>query len=241
MFMGEPTASLLVEQRQYLYKPTAKEIELQNKETSSLQRVKGSPRIWYVDIEDGGAGIFKLHRYSDTQNERAAYLVSAIVGFNFVPPTVLRKIDGEEGSLQEFVEDGRFLDEVEPSEELKNGLYKYWIFGHIIRNMERSDWNLLVEEDKVISIDHDASFDPDFADPSNFDLFRQYYGEEVPSNLVETFRSYLGDISRQEALKSALQELLSLEDVEITIQRLEHIGNILIKSGKINSQADLKI
>jgi len=231
----------LVEQQHYLYKPTSREIDLQNKETSGLQRIKGSPRIWYIDIEGDGAGIFKLHRYSDTQNERAAYIISKIVGFDFVPPTVLRKINGEEGSLQEFVEDGKFMDEVEQSEKVKKGLYKYWIFGHIIRNMERSDWNLLVKEDKVFSIDHDASFDPDFANPANFDLFRQYYGEEAPNELIETFKFYLGDRSRQETLKSTLQELLSPEDVEITTQRLEHIGNLLVKNGKINSQTELTI
>lgn len=240
MLMDEATTAL-ADQPHYLYKPTPKETDLQYKETSGLQRIQGSPRIWYADIEGDGAGIFKLHKYSDTQNERAAYVISTVVGFDFVPPTVLRKIDGEEGSLQEFVEDGKPLDEVELTDEVKSGLYKYWIFGHIIRNMERSDWNLLVEDDKVISIDHDASFDPDFADSSNFDLFRHYYNEEAPSSLVETFKSYLGDRSRQEALKSALQDLLNPEDIEITMQRLEHIGNLLIKNGKINSQADLKI
>lgn len=238
--MDEATTAI-AEQPHYSYKPRPREIELQNNETSKLQRIKGSPRIWYIDIEGDGAGIFKLHKYSDTQNERAAYVISTVVGLDFVPPTVLRKIDGEEGSLQEFVEDGKPLDEVELTNEVKNGLYKYWIFGHIIRNMERSDWNLLVEQNKVISIDHDASFDQDFADPSNFDLFRQYYDQEAPSSLVETFKSYLGDSSRQETLKSALQDLLNPEDIEITMQRLEHIGNLLIKNGKINSQADLKI
>lgn len=229
-----------------MYEPTRREVELERNKTSRLQSIKGSPRIWYVEVEGDGAGIFKSRRYkekiiSDTQNERAAYIISRIVGFDLVPTTVLRTIDGQEGSLQEIIEDAEFLDEVEQTEAIREGLYKYWIFGHIIMNMDRHDDNLLVKGDKVFSLDHEGSFDPDYSDPANFDDFRQYYGQPAPMSLIEIFRAFKGGASRREALISSLQGLISPEDIDITLRRIEGVGNMLIEKGRIDNKEQLAI
>lgn len=234
------------ERPQVLYQPTSLELELERSETSGLQRIKGSPRIWYVDIEGNGAGIFKSRYYkekiiSDTQNERATYIISKIVGFDFVPVTVLRSIDGQEGALQEFIEDAEFLYEVDQTPEIREGLYKYWIFGHIIRNMDRHDDNLLIKDDKIFSIDHEGSFDPDYSNPSDFDDFREYYGQPAPSSLVDIFRAFRDDRTRQDTLREALKGLIEPEDIEITMRRIAGISHILIEKGNIDNKEELAI
>lgn len=235
-----------IENANVIYEPTSQEVELERNDTSKLQRIQGSPRIWYVDIIDDGAGIFKSRHYkekiiSDTQNERAAYIISRIVGFNFVPVTILRTIEGQEGALQEFIDDTELLDEVEQTSEIRDGLYKYWIFGHIIRNMDRHDDNLLIKNGQVFSIDHEGSFDPDFQNPANFDDFRQFYGKPAPNSLIDIFRSFNADKSRQELLVNTLREIISAGDIDITMRRIETIGRVLSEKGRIDRMEELAI
>ena len=242
----DETSTAVLERHPFSYEPTPKELELEHNETSRLQRIKGSPRVWYVEIKNDGSGIFKSRFYkekiiSDTQNERAAYIISRILGLNFVPTTVLRTVDGQEGALQEFIEDAEFIYEVEQTPRIKDGLYKFWIFGHIIRNMDRHDDNLLIKEGQVLSIDHEGSFDPDFQNSSDFDDFRHYYGEQAPGDLVEIFKEFKEDGTRQEALRSTLQGLIESEDIEITMRRIEGVGRILIEKGRIDSKEELAI
>lgn len=233
------------EKPKLLYEPTPLELQLANGETSGLRRIQGSPRIWHVKLE-GGAGIFKSRKYkdkiiSDTQNERAAYLISRIVGFNFVPATVLRNIGGQDGALQEYIPGSKFLHEVEQTPKIKEGLYKYWIFGHMLRNMDRHDENLLIKDDSVISIDHEGSFDPDYSDPSYFDQFRQYYGQASPDYLIQLLKLFDSDNLRQELLRNSLHELLSTDDIDITMRRIGEIGKILLKNGGISRKDELAI
>lgn len=235
-----------LEEPQIFHEPTSRELELEHNETTPLRRIQGSPRIWYVDIKDDGAGIFKSRFYkekiiSDTQNEKAAYIISKIVGFDFVPVTVLRNIDGQEGALQEFIENTKLLDEVEQTQKIKDGLFKYWIFGHVIRNMDRHDYNVLIKNGEILSIDHEGSFDSDFQNPANFDDFRSYYGEQASADLVDIFRAFNNDSSRQELLRASLHGLIEQEDIDITTRRLLTVGNILLEKGRIESKEELAI
>ena len=62
----------------------------------------------FVRIEGDGSGVLKKVREKGCANrERAAYLIDRFLGFNFVPPTVLK---GEREVLQEFVEDAETAD-----------------------------------------------------------------------------------------------------------------------------------
>lgn len=242
MNMDEAGTAIL-EKPRIKYEPKPQELELQNNGLSRLQRIEGSPKIWYVDVDGVGGGIFK-RKYagkeinSDVENERAAYLISDIVGFDFVPTTVLRTIDGQEGCLQEFVEDTQDIDEV-PVETLQGELYKYWIFRHILRSPEGHNYNLLIKEGKIISIDHEWSFDSDPSDPSYFDIDRSYYGVRAPDSLVDIFKSYLNDDLKQETLRSALTGIIDQKDIEITMQRLKTFGNLLATKGQVDSKEEL--
>jgi hypothetical protein len=228
------------------YKPTAKELELRFNPASRLQRVKGSPRVFYVEVENSGPAVFKSKYYkgkiiSDVENEVAAYLISHITGFDFVPPAVLRTIEGKEGSLQEFVEEADDLSDVEETPGITDQLYKYWIFGHIVRNVDRYDDNLLVKNGKVFSIDHEASFSPNYSDPACFDDYRSYYGQAAPDSLVEIFRRFNCDNTQKEILRKSLRGLISSEDIEITVRRMEQIGRLLTEKGRVDVKEELAI
>lgn len=230
----------VVERPVAFYGASQRELAFRSNEVTKVSEMEGTRRTQYVEVKGAGPGIFKLEKYSDVQHEVAAYRISNIVGFDFVPASVIRDINGRRGSVIELIEDTKMLGEVEETEEVRNGLYKYWIFGHIIRNVDRADYNLLVKNGRVISIDHEASFVPD-PDPHEFDFFRTYYGVEAPGSLVEMFRNFLADQGRQETLRSALASLLKPEDIDITLQRITAIGNLLIEKGKIESSEELRL
>ncbi|REJ76570.1 MAG: hypothetical protein DWQ36_25840 [Acidobacteria bacterium] len=102
--------------------------------------------------------------------ERAAYELDRLLGIGRVPPTVLREIDGQEGSLQLWIDDAR------PGSELLRGsafsgetgtarrdsvLREMALFDSLVRNFDRHLNNLLVDDDaRVWWIDHTRTFPP---------------------------------------------------------------------------------
>lgn len=76
-------------------------------------------QVFLITLENGVQAVFKslpLDDQGDAKAEVAAYQASVYLGFPYIPPTVLRKINGMTGSLQLFVNT--------PIDLLKNGEYK---------------------------------------------------------------------------------------------------------------------
>ena len=75
--------------------------------------------VYHVTLKGGTEAVFKAllpDDYGDIHAEVAAFKASQFLGFPNVPPTILRTINGETGSLQLYVK---------PSEDsLKPGVYK---------------------------------------------------------------------------------------------------------------------
>ncbi len=77
--------------------------------------VGGRTEPWIVTLRDGGVSHRAIFKYIDEQRpkpvpdsykyELAAYELTKLLGVQFVPPVVTRKIKGQEGSLQIFLED----------------------------------------------------------------------------------------------------------------------------------------
>ncbi|MFN9477600.1 MAG: hypothetical protein ACK57M_04280 [Rickettsiales bacterium] len=76
-------------------------------------------QVFLIILENGIKAVFKslpLDDQGDAKAEVAAYQASVYLGFPYIPPTVLRKINGMRGSLQLFVNT--------PIDLLKNGEYE---------------------------------------------------------------------------------------------------------------------
>ncbi len=100
--------------------------------------------------------------------EVAAYRISRMLGLAMVPPTILREINGQSGSLQAWVESAMMEKErrgkkVQPPDEW------YWmsqmltmhLMDNLLANTDRHQGNLLVDPDwEVWLIDHTQAFRP---------------------------------------------------------------------------------
>lgn len=158
------------------------------------------------------------------QHEVAAYRLARLLGLDLVPPTVLRTIDGVEGSLQLWIEDAiseqaRRLEELEPADPAAFlvQLERARVFDALIHNHQRSPDNMLVTTDdwRVYLIDHARSFGPRCSRPDreSVELSRDpSLAERIARLHPKKLESALGDVLTREeihALAARGKELLA--------------------------------
>lgn len=162
------------------------------------------------------------------QAEVVAYQLDQLLGLNMVPPTVVREIGEQKGSLQLWIEGGKLLKDVEdkPPETVawERQLNQMKSFDCLICNPDRHPGNIIVDADwNVILIDHSQCFlseqhlekDPD-AIPTQFDRRLveklKYLG---PASLRLHFHNYLMDaqvdaiLVRRDALLAHIEKLIA--------------------------------
>ncbi len=151
--------------------------------------------------------------------EHASYLLSKRLGWNIVPPTVVRHGPHGIGSLQLYVEPA-----VEREED-----YEFWgqirieieqlvLFDHITNNADRKISHCLVDTDgKIWGIDHGLTFN---VDPKLKTVLWQYVGLPVTPSLLAD----LGDLRTNEAsVRGELASNLTVEELDALFLRIDAI------------------
>lgn len=122
--------------------------------------------VFVMDLDNGLKAVFKSLPKADMEGayaEVAAYQASIVLGFPNIPPTVIRKFNHMQGSLQLFVDTpidalapnvfNQALDDVDPS-ELADLKVFYFVFGQ----WDTGPHNMLIleenEKKKLIAIDN---------------------------------------------------------------------------------------
>ena len=181
----ETTKKQEINQNNDFLEPTKEEKELLEGEVEEdnieMLGVKGNcNKISFVRLKNGRAGIFKPKEGEKSclknevktgtffKRERAAYLVDRFLGFNLVPPTVIRKIKGKIGSFQQLVLDvniwvnGLTIEILALPSWYGKPLLKLWILDYLIWNSDRHTNNFLVDgENKFWAIDDGFTFGQD--------------------------------------------------------------------------------
>lgn len=112
-------------------------------------------------------GVWRPHLIDRARSERAAYEVARLLGFANVPPTVLRELDGEKGSLQLWIEGAEPLADLSDRrgdlpERFTEQMAAIWAFDKLIYNVDRHPGNILVGADGMLwMIDHTQAFQYD--------------------------------------------------------------------------------
>lgn len=200
--------------------------------------------IKLCEIKDYGKAIFKPQkeeRSSRTEvecgtfykREVAAYLVDKALEFELVPPTVVREIDEEIGSLQKYIDGTEmYYDALKTEDDFKRyekEFIKMWIFDYIIWNSDRSNSNHLMKEGSVCAIDNGLSF--------GNDTLRQLAGRftfdaKTPQDILEKIENFLSDEDKIKDLKNKLREFIPVQEINACIGRMKNIQE-LISSGTI--------
>jgi hypothetical protein len=98
--------------------------------------------------------------------ECAAYALAGLLGLDNVPPVVERRIGGQSGSLQIWVEQSmtemdRLKQKIAPQEALRwnRQIQTMRVFDHLIFNTDRNQGNIVIDQDwKLWMIDHTRAF-----------------------------------------------------------------------------------
>ncbi len=190
----------------------------------------------FVELRDDGSGIFKTIQ---CKNERAAYLIDRFLGFNLVPTTVIRMLDGKEGSMQKFIPGAKTGSETKhktlQKEQIKKRMLAMRVFDVIIQNTDRNSGNYLIKKDQVWAIDHGLTCGEGEAirvSPDAYELDRWLDGGDYPDDVVEKLENFQKWTEGRGILLELLAELLGKEKAEKLIQRMEAVAKMVVMKKK---------
>ncbi|MCB8982879.1 MAG: SCO1664 family protein [Ardenticatenaceae bacterium] len=171
------------------------------------------------------------------QRERAAFLTSQALGWNLVPPTVLREGPHGLGSVQLFIThdpDSHYLTfEGEPAYRAQ--LQKIVLFDIIVNNADRKSGHVLLEEsgnsdgsNRLWTIDHGICF---HVEPKLRTVIWEFAGEPIPDDLLQTLRDFEEQLSTNgEGLLTGLASLLTRSEIAAMQKRAQR----LVQNGRFN-------
>ncbi|HEY7066226.1 MAG TPA: SCO1664 family protein [Chloroflexota bacterium] len=155
------------------------------------------------------------------RRERAAYLVSKALGWDFIPLTVVR--DGPEGvgSMQLFVETEGSPHRPEFTDVHRPELARIALYDLITNNADRKAGHCLLGTDgRVWGIDHGLTF---HVDPKLRTVLWEFYQEPIPPDATKDLCGLLASAQRRDALAAELGELLSRAEVHNFFSRAERV------------------
>lgn len=239
---------------------TPEEGVLETREKSGKRALVGGVNtntVEFISLEDDGGGVFKpkageVEVYDGVRvgtyyrRERAAYLIDRFIGFDLVPPTVIREIDASVGSFQEFITDAIAYGEISSDGKRKlstnEQLIKLWIFDHLISNPDRHGYNLLIKDERIHAIDHGCSLG---SEATNFRLWNadgedyvSFYDRAIPQDIIDQVQKLAHDPNGRAILRDLLRELLSEKEVDAFLVRLDRIAKMLEKGYIAKSEAE---
>jgi uncharacterized repeat protein (TIGR03843 family) len=160
--------------------------------------------------------------------EFAAYLVSDTLGWDIVPPTVLRNGEHGFGSVQLFVENDpnqhffTFRDDAAACAELR----KICVFDLVTNNADRKSGHCLRDTSgKVWAIDHGITFNSDYKLRT---VIWDFAGEPIAPEVIGDLHHLSAELKPQAALGKALRQLLDESEIKALHKRID--GLIKIKT-----------
>lgn len=152
------------------------------------------------------------------RREVAAFLVSDALGWDLVPPTVLRDGPFGEGMVQAWVEADRSVDVVDLVRTGDPRLRPMAVFDAIVNNTDRKGGHLLpVTGGHVLGVDHGVTFS---VVPKLRTVLWAWRGEPFADAEREGLERVRGSLRRGGTLAAALETLLDPAEVTATRRRV---------------------
>jgi hypothetical protein len=172
-------------------------------------------------FQDGKTTMFFLDSY---RSQVAAYELARLMGFRTVPPTVQRRVEGEMGSVQLWVEGastwGRIkqMGERAPEPGLEQWqLHDMWVFDNLIGNTDRNEGNFLFDADwSLWWIDNTRAFSQDDSLPTPERIHR------ISLQMWSALRT-IDDV----AIREELSDVLSSFEVKALLRRRDRLVQLV--------------
>jgi hypothetical protein len=169
--------------------------------------------------QKGGMPLYDFPAESLAAREVAAYLVSEALGWNFVPPTVIRKrARFGTGSLQEFIPHNPEETYFTFDEATRERLRPVAVFDLIINNADRKGSHILLDRKGNFKlIDHGLCF---HRDPKLRTVIWDFSGQAIPEETLLDVKLLADKLVEPNPLLSALNQLLEPEEITALASRV---------------------
>ncbi|GAC1428314.1 MAG: SCO1664 family protein [Chloroflexota bacterium] len=193
----------------------------------------GSNETFLVRLDGGAAGqslaIYKpqlgeapLWDFPDGtlyRREYASYLVSADLGWNIVPPTVVRGGPYGIGAVQLFIESQRRASYYTLQARDVEAIQRIAAFDCLVNNTDRkSEHCLLDREDRIWGIDHGLTF---HRQPKLRTVIWDFADSPIPPLLLEDLKALQERLRNGAGLRRHLDDLLAPVEVAALGRRLD--------------------
>jgi uncharacterized repeat protein (TIGR03843 family) len=196
---------------------------------------EGSNYTFLVTVGDGTQKTLAV--YKPTRGERplwdfpaetlalrevAAFLVSEVLGWNFVPPTVYRP-EGPHGpgSVQFFVQAQSESHYFNLAEADHSELQRIALFDLLVNNADRKGGHVLKDEaGKLWAIDHGICF---HAQPKLRTVIWDFAGQSIHPTLLDDMTDFRQRLEKDKDLKTAINSLLTPLEVSALRRRTDKL------------------
>lgn len=161
------------------------------------------------------------------KRETAAYLVSATLGWDLVPPTVLREGSRGIGSVQFFIDhdsDAHYFTTNEDARYVR-AFRQLSLFDFIVNNADRKSGHCLVGADgRIWAIDHGICFHTEYKLRT---VIWEFSCEPIQPDLRYDLETLRTELDNGRGMLRDLRRLLADDEIVAMKRRLEH----LLRSG----------
>ncbi len=198
----------------------------------------GSNHAFLVTVSDGSLEVLAVYKpqpgerplwdFPDgtlCRREVAAYLLSEALGWQLVPPTVLREGPIGLGSLQFFVHHdpavNYFSLSKAMSESVAYRLMQFAAFDVVVNNADRKGGHFLLGEDGHLwGIDHGLTFN---VTSKLRTVVWDFAGKAIPAPILADLENLCAQLEAGAGLRCALETLLSRQEVDMTQVRVRRL------------------
>ena len=153
------------------------------------------------------------------KRERASYVTARALGWDFIPPTIIRDGPHGIGSVQLYIDPETRADFFRFKDRHEAELQRIALFDWIVNNADRKAGHCLKARDgRIWGIDHGLTFN---AVPKLRTVIWDFAGMPVPTPLVRQLEAFRGNPDRVAALRRQLGELLHRTEVELFFKRVD--------------------
>ncbi len=188
--------------------------EVKDKATSALAIYK--PRR-------GERPLWDFQRGTLCRREAAAFAVSTVLGWNIVPPTVLRDAEPHGlGSLQLYIENDPEVHYFALRGGYDEEFKRIAAFDILVNNADRKGGHILLGSDgRIWGIDHGITF---HAEPKLRTVIWEYAGQSIPEPLVGDLKGLKERMADgDDSLPGMLSELLDKQEIVAFRRRLDRL------------------
>ena len=174
---------------------------------------------------DGEVPLWDFPKGTLYKRECAAYLLSEVLGWDFIPYTLIREGPYGIGSIQRYVEhdpkQNYYTLNAEGEAECVEQLRRFACFDLIANNTDRKAGHVLRDADgKLWGIDQGLTF---HADTKIRTVIWDFAGDPIPEELLNTLDQFRRRLGHPQGRIQELLDLLLPEEVEALNRRVQWV------------------